>query len=284
MPRWTGTVIRCGLCFFLGGCGGDSGSANWEDLFVELGTTTLTDSGLVELNRSIERAGSGPLSGHVLNSGATSVWTARQGEELARSLLGLPRAITATPYWTSFLRLSGAQSRGSAFAAVNLLYPIYIFGGDGTLIDSISSPPASWRQARRPARGEFSADQPERIADYLRSFTVITGLAAIADSVLIVGHGEYRADDGERGRWKWDGRVDRTATHRAHGLADITTVVDVYVEGRRVIADHPAPGEIFGNSTETVFFLRRDSTGAGWQIREYGMRGRRGASEISLGP
>lgn len=272
MPHWTRAVLQCGLPFLLGGCGGEAPHPTWDDLFVELGTTALSDSALSEINRSIDYTNSRPLSAAVLNSAAPYLWTARQGEELAHSVMGIPAAILDTPYWTGDFRLIGARSGGSVFAAVNLLYPIYVYGADGALIDSLANPPASWRQARRPKRGEFSPDNPERSVAYHRSHTVITGLAALADSVLIVAHGEYRASDGSQGRWKWDGHSGRTAMFQTHGLSEVTTVIDVYFNGRRVISDQPAPGEIFGSGPGSVFFLKRDPAGTGWLLIEFGVR------------
>lgn len=259
-------------CVLLLGCGGDASYRGWDEVFVEVGSTALSESTMAEIDRSIAHAESQPVRLRGVNSASPYVATVRQGAEWARSVMGIPPAILETPYWGSIFRLVGAQSDGSIFAAVNLLYPIYVFGRDGALLDSLPNPPASWRQARRPRQGEFSSDDPEHFAVYLRSFTVITGLAATADSVLLVAHGEYRADAGSHGRWNWNGRHHRTTSLNRHGLAEATTVVDVYFNGRRVIADHAAPGEIFGSGVQSVFFLKPDPAGEGWLLLEFGVR------------
>jgi hypothetical protein len=172
-----------------------------------------------------------------------------------------PQVVGDTPYWDKGIPFQqyAASGAGRTFVASNLFYPILVYDGSGVLIDSLNQRPRSWRDARRPSSGEFAnvgvgADHRRRARDeYLHSLTVITGLALIADSVLLVNHG--------------------TSAREVSGrLEALPTTVDVYVHGTRVASDLPSPGEILAYSRTSVFFLARQASESA--LREYVWRNR----------
>ena len=102
------------------------------------------------------------------------------------------------PYWSPQPLI---VSRAADFVvADNMTYPLRRYGLDGVLIDTLGTPPASWRQASRPGYGEFATPEGQRRAQaWLRSFSVVDGLHTAGDDWLVVSHrhptNEYREDD-----------------------------------------------------------------------------------------
>lgn len=96
-----------------------------------------------------------------------------------------------------------AVGPSAVFIGDNMVYPIRRYSRRLELIDSVGSPPPSWRQARRPALGEVAigADGTYRKSpqEWLRSFTVIDRLVVVGGDWLVVTHrdeiNEYRRDD-----------------------------------------------------------------------------------------
>jgi len=257
--RWVGAGLGLTWLTVLLACAAEPPRVTWDSLFQAVDSTELSDSALAEIHASMQQAGSRPWPVRDLHSSVEFLWTARQGADIAASVMDVPREVMDTPYWVSWARTVGAPSGDLIFAATSLLYPIRVYGADGTLLDSLGVPPASWRQARRPDLGEFPPERNRDLTAYLQTFTTITGLAALADSVLIVAHGEYRADARSFPTTVIDGEF---------GLSLVTSRLDVYVNGTRAISDEPAPGAIFGYSREAVLFLKSNSPEPGWKVIE----------------
>jgi hypothetical protein len=253
-----------GLLFLtvLSACG-ESPQVTWDSLFQMRDSTDLSDGRLAEIQLSMQQAGIRPWRVRDLNSSVEFMWSPQQGADVAASVMAVPREVLDTPYWPSFCQILGAPSGELIYVAVNLLYPIRVYRADGTLLDSLAAPPASWRQARRPELGEFPPQRHDDFTAYLQTFTMITGLAALADSVLVVTHGQART--GLK-------RFPATSFEKAFGLSLVTSMVDVYVNGTRVISDEPAPGAIFGYSRDALLFLKRKSPAPGWKVIEYGWK------------
>jgi hypothetical protein len=171
------------------------------------------------------------------------------GHLLAEATVPLRLLALDPPYWSSIFHREAASGGGRTYVAFNLTYPIRIHGNDGHLQDSLRVPPPSWRQARIPTPGEFP-DRDDAWREYLQSFTVISGLAVIGDSVLVVAHGQLKDDP--------------AGPYRVH-----PTFVDVYAAGRRIATDLPSPGTLVAYSTSRLFFLRGGDGVAGAELVEY---------------
>lgn len=83
---------------------------------------------------------------------------------------------------------------------------------------------------------------------------MISALAVLSDSVLVVTHG--RIEPG--------GSTYRTTT----------THVDIYLSGRLLAVDLPAPGELVAYSNTSLFFLQRSARSLGGRLSEYVWRPR----------
>lgn len=175
--------------------------------------------------------------------------TVVSGERLAASVAPIPREVLETPYWPSIFRQVGAEADGRVYAATNLLYRIYTFVGEGGPVDSIVAPPPSWREPRRPGEGEFPPERTAEWSSYLDSLTVVDGLAAICDSVLVVSTGKFRAANAS---------VPAEASHQ----------LQVYVNRQLRGVDLPSPGDLAAYSNSSLFFLETDSQSGG-KLVEY---------------
>ena len=178
-------------------CGSDERGQVWGDVFDEGLPTLLTDSAFTALQNTMRSFDNGPWRVTGVRSSARFLWLPSHGKAVAESVMGVPRAVLETPYWTGWFRIHGAVGEGYTLAATNLLYPIRIFDQEGLLRDSLTAPPPSWVQARRPAQGEFMPEEREEIREYRQSHTIITGLAAVSEHVFIVAHGRYELDCGD---------------------------------------------------------------------------------------
>ena len=156
------------------------------------------------------------------------------------------------------MRQVGAMGGQWIFVATNFVYPIFIYSSGGFLIDSIGEPPPSWRQGRRPLVGEFPPSRRTEWHDYLRGISVISALAVMSDSVLVVTHGRIEPE--------------RRVSATYHGTR--TTHADIYLSGRLLAVDLPAPGELVAYSNTSLFFLERAEGSPGGQVSEYVWRPR----------
>jgi hypothetical protein len=251
------TLLWVCLPSLLFGCGSGERSQVWGDAFEEGPSTLLTDSAFTALQNSMGRSENGPWRVTDVRSSARFLWLPSQGRALAESVMGVPRAVLETPYWTSWFRLHGAVGDGYILAATNLLYPIRIYDQEGLLRDSVTTPPPSWVQARRPTQGEFMPEARQQIREYRQGHTIITGLAAVSEHVFIVAHGRYE--------------LDPTGAP-PDGLVPRTLWIDVYRDGQRFIADHPSPGEILAHGENVVLFLERKAAEGQWEVTEYSLR------------
>lgn len=165
----------------------------------------------------------------------------------------IPRRILDVPYWTAIMHRAAAQSGDSWAIATNPVYPIYLIRGD-VVRDSLVHPPPSWKSPREPRLGEFMPWDSAAWRKYKENLTLITGLAIVADSVLLVNHGTY------------------TPTEQAPHLIK-HTVFDLYINKTRVLSDMPSPGEILAYSKGSIFFIARDGPdGAEPRVIEYAWR------------
>lgn len=184
---------------------------------------------------------------------------ARYSREQGAAFLPRPRSLDETPYWVGldYHQVSAVMGNRIVVAS-NLFYPIYVYNAPGRAIDSLTTPPPSWRDLRRPQPGEFAMSQGlagrEAFRAWLQSFTVIMDMAVVANSVLIVNHGAYRPDAG--------------------GALRLTpTVSDVYLNGVRAATDVPSPGEVLAYSKRAVYVLTGTPQAPHSQVTEHMWRG-----------
>lgn len=141
-----------------------------------------------------------------------------------------------TPFWGSLATRLAAAGPGWRACATSLFYELGIVNSGGVPVDSIVEPPPSWTPARPPVQGEFGTQEDDALDRYLSSFSILTSLASVADSVLLVFRGEWsRLPDGN--------------------LLRTTRMADVYANGRRLAWDLEAPGELFAYSRSSLFFV-----------------------------
>jgi hypothetical protein len=154
------------------------------------------------------------------------------------------------PYWGSASRRVMAVSSSRVVAGGNLLYPFPVYGPDGTLRDSIGTPPGSWKPAPRPERGQFTGpDQIKQFEKWRRTFTMVDNVAIYRDSLLVVSHKELNPDV----------LAYEEATYRA----------DVYRlgTGRKLVEDVLLPGRLLRGGEHLHLLL--SSPPDPWSVGRY---------------
>lgn len=251
----------------------DETAATWLDYFEPVDSLHVADSVLLRMlqERDSDEHGPGPWR---LRDLASQPWllSPADGRRAADAMMGLPLDVGTVPYWPSWTLILGAMSEGVVFGATNLVYVIRAYGADGSQADSIFAAPPSWQQARRPEPGEFGYATDAQLRAYFSTFTVITGLAAVGEGVLIVTHGH----------WEWHGneatdpagRLGRLVGGRSPGArwSARSSRANVYVFGGRRVTDAPSPGEILGYGPGRVVFGRRMADGVGYMLTEFVLR------------
>ncbi len=156
-------------------------------------------------------------------------------DSVGRVLYRRSSVIPDAPYWGSVATESVAATRESAYVSFSLAYPITRIDLGEDSSSSVGMPPASWRQATRPVAGFFSADRRQRLAEWLPTFTIISGLHVLSDRCLIVEHGVMgRRTDGQFGNLFIPEPVS----------------FDVYDgDGTKLLEDLPLAGDIVGADT-----------------------------------
>lgn len=85
---------------------------------------------------------------------------------------------------------------GSATLIANsMTYPIRRYQDAGQADSSFGTPPQSWAAVQPPEMGQFSGPSGKtNLATWLNTFTVISGVNMISDSVVLVEHARYAAN------------------------------------------------------------------------------------------
>ncbi len=250
------------------GCREPGSQVGWLDHFEPVDSLHIADSVLVPLLEQRDSAGTGLWRVAGLGSGAW-LWSPAEGARAADAMMGIPSDIVNVPYWPSWISILGAKVGLTVFAATDFAYDVRAYGADGPWGDSIVTTPPSWRQARRPERGEFEDASASELRAYFSSFNVITGLAAVSEGVLIITHGRLVdvSDD-------LAGRLDQIIGGRRAepGMSALSEQVNVYADGSRLITDASAPGEIVGYGLGRVVFGKRIAGRTGYILTEYAWR------------
>jgi hypothetical protein len=97
--------------------------------------------------------------------------------------------VRSVPGWIAAARSRLAVGAGHIFVAESLLYPLARYTAAGEFVDSLGTPPPSWRPASRPEPGAFEgAGAWARFQRWRRTFTTIAALGVYRDSLLLVVH------------------------------------------------------------------------------------------------
>jgi len=159
------------------------------------------------------------------------------------------RFLDSLPYLSAVAAPVGTPHGGGYIRGVNLIYPLYVTDRSGGIVDSIMGEPTA--ADIRIDYGQFMPGDSLAWRDYLAHLRIVTGLASIADSVLVINRG----------------RFNDTVAHRV-----VHETLDVFVNGRRIIDGAASPGEILGFSSRSIFFLQRDGAHRATGIAEYRWR------------
>ena len=163
------------------------------------------------------------------------------GHSLAWSAYPRPFTQVERPYWPSLATVPMAVAGDSVFAAVSLLYPVSILSGDGEVVGMIGDAPPSFHQIPVLEPGAFSgAAAVGQMPEFLASFHVIDRIDVVADSYLILTHGQF----------------DRLPGTRRH------TSLDVYnrYTGAKLFEDIPLPegSRVLGGGRYLYLLLNKD--------------------------
>jgi hypothetical protein len=130
------------------------------------------------------------------------------------------------PYWAALLTREMTLLQGNLVISNSLLYPLWRVSPGAAYADSFGWAPASFREASRPARGQFVGARQTEVWEWLTTFSVIARMVSYRDSLLVVVHGEYQPEEGEP--WR---RVHQT--------------MDIYgQDGRKRYTEVTVPGHV----------------------------------------
>lgn len=100
--------------------------------------------------------------------------------------------VNEVPFWIFFARDRGTVADGHVVINTTFYPTLRVFDSTGDSIRTIGSPPASWIPPRAPPVDRLAdPGDRERIEEWSRSFTVVRGLATVADSLIVVQYGSH---------------------------------------------------------------------------------------------
>ncbi|MGI9628019.1 MAG: hypothetical protein ACR2QM_14370 [Longimicrobiales bacterium] len=110
--------------------------------------------------------------------------------------------VLQTPFWIFLARDRAAVLSDRAILLNNSFSPVVqVLDGQGNEQGQFGVPPASWVQPTEPPIDRLS--QPgdsDRITEWSKTFTVVTGLAVRGDSIVVVQYGRHDPADQDRNR------------------------------------------------------------------------------------
>lgn len=162
-------------------------------------------------------------------------------------------SVATTPFWIYFAT-EHAAVLGDIVAVSTSLFPtIRLFSVAGDSIGAFDVGGSDWIQASAPPVADLSAPGNRgRIADWSRTFTVVRGLAALDDSLLLVEYGRYDPSE-------------------ADPYFIEPTGADLYaLSGERLLSRLELPGPVVGGG-QTVLVLV-GSPPAAWEVAELAWR------------
>ncbi|HEX2210415.1 MAG TPA: hypothetical protein VHG93_22240, partial [Longimicrobium sp.] len=161
--------------------------------------------------------------------------------------------LLANRYWRNVAVDHVAGTVDGLLVAGSMQYPLWRYSADGAKRTPLGTPPPSWHEPTpmRPGPADLRTT-----ARWLRSFTVIAGVHALADGTVVVAHGRYNP------------RSDRRMTEifRIHPYA-----VDVYGPGGRKLAEDVAlPGPVL--YADSLLYLQTAQPPDAWTVSRYRLR------------
>jgi hypothetical protein len=166
--------------------------------------------------------------------------------------------VRTDPAWISAARSRLAVGHDRIYVAENLLYPLQRYDFAGRHIDSVGTPPPSWRAASRPEPGAFQGPPAwSRFARWRRTFTTIAGLGIYRDSLLLVAHEALDPD---------------VITYE-----DPNYRLDVYSLGpavTKLYEDIPLPGKLLHVGERLYLLLGRPPELPAWTVGRYHLEDR----------
>lgn len=154
------------------------------------------------------------------------------------------------PYWSAPARRLAAASESWIVAGGNMLYPLVLYGPDGTFRDSIGTPPPSWDQPPKPEPGSIMGpNQMKKYEQWRRTFTTIDEIAIYRDSLLVVAHEELDPEI----------LAYESATYRAD-VYDLST-------RRKLHEDVPLPGRLLAGGRHVHLLV--DEPPRPWTVERF---------------
>lgn len=147
----------------------------------------------VAVNTPIPAPATGPRRPAFLSRGSAVTRFAREWVPEWSVPVPTPGSIAEFPYWSSYAATPIAASTDRLFVGYSLRYPVMVYNGAGELLDSLSTPPPSFREAPVLRPGELSGPNGDtRLREWMEEFDVISALVVFEDSLLAVVHGRLR--------------------------------------------------------------------------------------------
>lgn len=152
-----------------------------------------------------------------------------------------PAAVESTPYWV-FLVQDRAVRLGDQILINTSFFPtIRTYTSAGGESGSFDVTPSGWLPPTAPEESWFEGPSNDAsIAAWMSSFTMITGLATIGDSILVVQHGGYdpQPDDMRR---EYNAGVDVFSVRGAKLAENLVLTQPILTGGNRlyVLVDQP---------------------------------------------
>lgn len=164
--------------------------------------------------------------------------------------------VNEIPFWIFFARDHGTVLRDEVAVNTSFYPDVRLFDAAGDSVAVIGQAPSHWEPATPPPIHRLAGpDDRERVAAWAGSFTVVRGLAAVADTLLLVQYGRHEPVPG-------DPYLVRP------------TRVDVYTHaGVRLAEGLELPYPVVGGGTELLVLSGQPPDP--WSVTLYRWRGRR---------
>lgn len=120
-------------------------------------------------------------------------YAALTGEGEVQSTFGVRRpAPTRFPAGNFILEDHAAVAGGAVLVNTSFSPRIRVYDRDGDSLRTFGDPPPSWVQPTPPSPGQMEGGSTEeQLRRWLTSFTIVTGLATVEDSLVVVQYGRH---------------------------------------------------------------------------------------------
>lgn len=124
------------------------------------------------------------------------------GDGTVRSRFGFrdPK-VRDTPYWVFFVAERAVRVRDEIIVSSSFRARLRRYSLTGDSIGTFGEPPPTWIEPTAPPAVQDldPESRRDRIADWSRSFTVVTQLAVVDDSLIVVGYGHHEPSSSDPG-------------------------------------------------------------------------------------